>query len=232
MSLFQKSLIFFLLLIGSQRVFAQVNENKLGIWYMYAFNADLNNSLWGFQGDIQHRNWNISNDLEQLLLRGGVHYTPKDTRLKITAGYAYIKSSFYGSDDTQNHENRIYQEVRFPHKIGSRFYMSHRIRFEQRIIQNQDFRTRFRYALGLDLALNNRLMIPKTWFISAYDEIFINGQKDTGNNVEVDILDRNRAYIGLGYIFSSHIKSTIGLLHQSTSNWSKNQFVVSLIHTI
>ncbi|MFB9051666.1 DUF2490 domain-containing protein [Formosa undariae] len=204
----------------------------MGSWFMYAFNTEINESQWGFQGDIQHRNWNVSGDLEQLLLRGGVHYTPKNSRLKLTAGYAYIQSGYYDSSEIQNHENRIYQEARIPQKIGSRFYLAHRFRFEQRIVQNQDFRTRFRYALSIDVPINNRLLIPKTWYVTVYDEIFINGQKDIGNDIQVDLFDRNRAYFGIGYIISPHLKSTFGFLRQSTSTWSKNQFVLSLFHNI
>lgn len=55
---------------------AQTNEDKLGAWYMYFFNTPFKESSWGIQGDIQYRNWNIAGDLEQLLLRGGITYTP------------------------------------------------------------------------------------------------------------------------------------------------------------
>lgn len=225
------SLIVFLLFF-SGNIYSQFNDKKMGSWYMYAFNAELTDSQWGFQGDIQHRNWNVSGDLEQLLLRGGVHYTPKNSKIKITAGYAYIQSSYYDSSEIQNHENRIYQEAKMPQKLGGRIYLGHRFRFEQRMVQNQDFRTRFRYAFSIDVPLNNRLLIPKTWYISAYDEIFINGQKDIGNNKQVDLFDRNRVYFGVGYIISQHLKSTFGVLRQNTSTWSKNQFVLSLFHHI
>lgn len=56
---------------------AQIDEDKLGAWYMYFFNTTFKESSWGVQGDIQHRNWNIAGDLEQLLLRGGITYKPK-----------------------------------------------------------------------------------------------------------------------------------------------------------
>ena len=44
----------------------------MGAWYMYFFNTTINESLWGIQGDIQFRNWDMGGDLEQLLLRGGL----------------------------------------------------------------------------------------------------------------------------------------------------------------
>ena len=35
---------------------AQIDEDKLGAWYMYFFNTTFKESSWGVQGDIQHRN--------------------------------------------------------------------------------------------------------------------------------------------------------------------------------
>ena len=55
---------------------AQVDESQTGAWYMYYFDASPGNERWGYQGDIQYRNWNLGGDLEQLLLRGGLTYTP------------------------------------------------------------------------------------------------------------------------------------------------------------
>lgn len=226
-----KYLVFLLYVLGSQLTLGQVNEKVLGSWLTYAFNADLNNSNWGFQGDFQLRNWKLATDLEQLLLRSGVHYTPTNTRLKFTLGYAYVKSSYYGSSKTQNQENRIYQEIRYPHKVGDRYYLSHRFRFEQRFIERQDFRTRFRYAFGIDIPLNKTLLTSKTWFATAYDEVFINGQRDIGNDTEVDLLDRNRVFLGLGYTITTQIRTTFGFLRQNTQHWSKNQIVLSFIQS-
>ena len=58
---------------------SQPEEDQLGAWYMYFWNTTIGESSWGFQGDLQHRNWDLFGDLEQLLLRGGVTYQPKNT---------------------------------------------------------------------------------------------------------------------------------------------------------
>ena len=58
---------------------SQLDPDELGAWYMYIFNTSLKDSQWGFQGDIQHRNFNILGDLQQILLRGGINYKPKNT---------------------------------------------------------------------------------------------------------------------------------------------------------
>ena len=61
----------------SATVHAQIDEDQLGGWYMYFFDARSDDSQWGFQGDIQYRNWDLIGDIEQLLLRGGLTWRPK-----------------------------------------------------------------------------------------------------------------------------------------------------------
>ena len=49
-------------------VFAEeVDEDQWGAWYMYFFNNQSDDSRWGFQGDIQHRDRELIGDMEQLL---------------------------------------------------------------------------------------------------------------------------------------------------------------------
>jgi hypothetical protein len=60
------------LIAFSVPVHAQVDEDELGAWYMVFFNGKFGEGPWGYQGDIQYRNWDLLGDLEQLLIRGGV----------------------------------------------------------------------------------------------------------------------------------------------------------------
>ena len=114
---------------------------------MYFFNTTFNESSWGLQGDIQLRNWNIAGDLEQLLLRGGITYKPKKADLKLTLGYGNVTTGSYGVDKSTSAESRIYQEALFPIKFGNRLYTNHRFRYEQRLLEGQNLRTRYRYNL-------------------------------------------------------------------------------------
>ena len=184
---------------------AQIDEDSLGAWYMYFFDTTFKESSWGIQGDIQYRNWNIAGDLEQLLLRSGITYTPKNADIKFTLGYANITTGTYGDDNSTSTESRIYQEALFPVKFGNRFYTNHRFRYEQRFVENQDFRTRYRYNLFLNIPINKVAMEDKTIYVALYNELFINGQRDTGNGA-VEIFDRNRSYAALGYIIKKDLK--------------------------
>lgn len=209
---------------------AQINPDKTGAWYMYFFNTTFNDSQWGLQGDIQYRNWNKGGDLEQLLLRGGLTYQPKEANIKFTLGYANITSGVYGDDKSTTSESRIYQEALFPSQFGKRFYATHRFRYEQRFVENQDFRTRFRYNLFLNIALNKATMEKNTVYLALYNEIFINGERGIGNGNTVEIFDRNRFYVALGYMINNDLKVQLGGMRQSTDQWSKNQLQLSLHH--
>ena len=209
---------------------AQIDENELGAWYMYFFNTTFKESSWGVQGDIQFRNWNIAGDLEQLLLRGGMTYKPKKADIKFTLGYGNITTGSYGPDKSTSAESRIYQEALFPVQFGNRFYTNHRFRYEQRFVQDQDLRTRYRYNLFLNVALNKPEMEQKTIYLALYNELFINGQKNIGNGRTVEFYDRNRLYGALGYIIKKGIKVQLGIMNQTTNSWSKNQLQLSLHH--
>jgi len=209
---------------------AQLNEDELGAWYMYFFNTSFKESPWGVQGDIQYRNWNTVGDLEQLLLRGGITYKPKNAAIKFTLGYGNITTGAYGSSESTTTESRIYQEALFPTKIGNRFFLNHRFRFEQRFVENQDFRSRYRYNLFLNIPLNTTEMEEKTFYLALYNEIFINGQRNIGDGRSVELFDRNRFYIALGYILDEGLKVQFGAMNQTTDNWSKDQLQLSLHH--
>lgn len=225
-SLFLLVITFFLL--GSKLTNAQVNQDKLGAWYMYFFDAKFNDSRWGVQGDVQYRNWDLGGDLEQLLIRSGVTYRPKNTNVKLTLGYGNITTGTYGGSIAKSSESRIYQEVLFPVKFGNRIYTNHRFRYEQRFVEGQDFRSRYRYNLFLNIPLNKTKIEEKTLYLSFYNELFVNAQRNTGNGNTVAFFDRNRLYSAVGYVLREGMKIQLGVMKQRTNTWTKSQLQVSL----
>ena len=217
-----------LMWIASPAMAQGIDEDQLGAWYMYFFNARFDDSQWGFQGDVQYRNWDLGGDLEQLLLRGGVTWRPKSGDALFTLGYGNITTGEFDSNDTASHEERIYQEALLPHKIGSRVYLRHRFRYEQRWVEDQDFRTRFRYALFMDIPLNQEDTSEGAWYLAFYNELFINGEKNIGDGREVETFDRNRTYAALGYSLSDTLKLQGGYMYQITNNVEKGQLQLSL----
>lgn len=206
-----------------------IDEDKLGAWYMYAFNYDRSDSTWGAQGDIQYRNWDILGDLEQLLIRGGLTYRPASLMGKYTLGYANITSGAFGSSSRTLRENRVYQEALFSHRLGGRVYVRHRLRYEQRWVDYQDFRTRFRYGSFVDIPVNKTTLDKGAWYLSLYNEIFLNGEHDIGLDKRVDTYDRNRFYAALGYSISDTLKLQMGYMHQDTKGYNKGQLQFGLI---
>ena len=71
-------------------------------------------------------------------------------------------------------------------------------------------------------------MDDKTLYLAMYNEIFINGQRAIGNGNNVEVFDRNRLYLGMGYILKKGLKIQLGVMNQSTNTWQKNQLQFSL----
>ena len=211
---------------------AQIDENAMGAWYMYFFNSTINESPWGVQGDIQFRNWDMGSDLEQLLLRGGLTYKPKKADVLLTMGYGNITTGTYGESTDTKAESRIYQEALFPVQFGKRLYTKHRFRYEQRFVENQDFRTRYRYNLFVNVPLNKSTFEKNTLYLALYNELFINGQREIGEGNTVEIFDRNRFYSALGYVIKKGLNVQLGVMQQSTNNWTKSQLQLSIHHKI
>ncbi|MBZ9779776.1 DUF2490 domain-containing protein [Psychroflexus sp. CAK8W] len=225
---------YFLLSLGlflSFNAFSQIEESKLGSWYMYFYNVNFEESNFGVQGDFQYRNWNTIGDLEQLMLRSGVTYKADDSSVLFTLGYANITTGTPGEQSSTINESRIYQEALFGQEILQRVHLTYRFRYEQRWVEHQDFRTRFRYNLFINVGLNSKKLLPKTFYTAFYNELFINGERDTGPG-DVELFDRNRTYFGLGYIISNSSKVQLGWMRQETEVWTKNQLQFSFHHNL
>lgn len=220
-----RKIILTTLLLLPSSLFAQgFDEDETGAWYIFQWtkNPSAGQGL-GFQGDIQHRNWDLGGDLEQLLIRGGLTWAPEGSRNKYTLGYAHITSGAYGPSDAKVREHRIYQEALVPQTLGEKTFLTHRFRLEQRDVDNQDRRNRFRYFIGLNYPLNQATLGKGAWYLSLYNEIFINLEQDIGNGRTVDYFDRNRAYAALGYSLSDSSRLQFGYMHQSLDEAGKGQ---------
>lgn len=183
---------------------------------MYFGNKSLN-SGWNWHNEVQYRNYNAIGDLEQLLLRTGVGYNLSENNNNVLLGYGYILSQNYIADTDDKvdvNEHRIYQQ--FITRLSfSRFSLQHRYRFEQRFVED-DFRLRFRYFLSINVALSNAEMVDNTFYLSAYNEIFLNTE-------EGNVFDRNRLYGGLGYRVSSKLRFELGYMNQFLANGKRDQ---------
>ena len=219
------------LLGASTSCLAQVDQGQSGAWYMYMWNYENRETGFGWQGDIQHRNWDMGGDLEQLLIRGGLTWRPEASIFKYTLGYAHITSGVFGISSNKSEENRIYQEALGSQRLGNKWFLTHRFRLEQRWVDGQDFRTRLRYFLGLNYPFNQESLGQGALYLSLYNELFINLNKDIGNGRQVDSFDRNRAYAALGYSLSDSLRMQFGYMWQENSSNGKGQLQLSLVQS-
>ncbi len=225
-------LLFLIALLYPNQSSAQVDDDQLGAWYMYFWNTTFKESKFGLQGDVQYRNWNLLGDLEQLLLRGGLTYSPEGMNAKFTAGYAHITSGTFGESSNTSAESRIYQEALLPHKLSERILLTHRFRYEQRWVETQDYRSRFRYNLFMNIPLNQPNLNRNAIYLAFYNELFINGERNIGDGRTVEFFDRNRFYSGVGYGLTNSLRFQLGYLEQTTTTNSKGQLQISLHHTL
>ncbi|MCK0108143.1 DUF2490 domain-containing protein [Flavobacteriaceae bacterium S0825] len=189
-------------------------DSNLGNWLIYIGNKKLN-SKWNIHNEVQYRNYNAVGDLEQLLLRTGVGYNITEKN-NILLGYGYILSENYvgNTDDKASvNEHRIFQQYTTKQSIG-KVKLSHRYRFEQRFVE-EDFKLRFRYFLSLNVPLKNNESGESPFYLSAYNEIFLNSKSS--------IFDRNRVYAGLGYNVNKNVRIELGYMNQFFETTSRDQ---------
>ncbi|RKS42795.1 uncharacterized protein DUF2490 [Gillisia mitskevichiae] len=193
----------------------QAQESGLGNWMIYIGNKKINKS-WNLHHEVQYRNYNALGDLEMLLLRAGLGYTFNEAKINFLIGYGYILSKNYllDSDDKISiNEHRIFQQLTSKQNIGI-VQVNHRYRFEQRFVE-EDYKMRFRYFLGLNIPFKNTEGVKEKFYLSAYNEIFL--------NTESSIFDRNRVYGVLGYHLNKNIRLELGYMNQFFETRSRDQ---------
>ena len=191
-----------LAVLFSSPVFSQ--QSDLGNWFIYFSNKQWKTS-WNWHYEVQYRNYN--GDLEQLLLRTGTGYSFTGNNNNVLVGYAFIRSDNYlpGRDKKViTREDRIFQQFITCQNYG-RFHLLHRYRFEQRFIED-DFTMRLRYFLSLNVPINGPEVLPKVFYLSGHNEIFI--------NTEMSFFDRNRVYGGFGHRVSASLRAEVGYINQ------------------
>lgn len=89
----------------------------------------------------------------------------------------------------------------------------------------------------MNVLLRGEKLAKDAIYLALYNEIFVNGQRDIGADPEtgvlrqVEVFDRNRTYLGLGYGINDKLRTQLGWMLQTTDNWTKGQLQVSLHQT-
>lgn len=210
------------LLLLSKTINAQ--KSDVGNWFIYFGNQKINNK-WNWHNEIQYRNFNFIGDVNQLLFRTGLGYNLTENNNNLLLGYSFINTQKYLPSSTikiGTNEHRIFQQFITRKKLN-RVYLQHRVRIEERFLPT-DFQMRFRYLLSLNIPLNKSSMEKNSFYLSAYNEIFLNGQQS--------LFDRNRLYGAIGYIINNNLKTEAGFMAQTLQTSNRNQFQIAVFNNI
>lgn len=202
-------------------------DPKLSGWYMYFGNAKIEETKWNINYDVQYRNHEVFSDLNQLLIRGAIQYMLLDN-LTLGTGYAFVDTEQYLKPDAPFIEHRIFQDVITQQKIATAT-VKHRFRFEQRFIENKDFKSRFRYQLGLDVPIYQNPEKNQHLYASFYNEVFMNTDETSR---KINVFDRDRLYVGAGFKFNKDLGVQVGWMNQMLQKTSHQQLMFSLHHNL
>lgn len=104
-------------------------------------------------------------------------------------------------------EPRIWHQWLFKAKPMGRLKLVHQLRFEHRwkkgnaIGEEFDYTNRYRYKIFAYIPLNNKYIMPKTWFLSPSAEIFMH----SGKSIVYNPFEDFRTYNGIGYVLNNSI---------------------------
>lgn len=220
-------IIFILLLISAWGFGQSSGSPSFGNWTMY-FGQFRINDQWSIHAEAQLRDQGIIDQADQVLLRAGLNHHLKNGML-LTSGYGRILG--YVADDdylgeTSSAENRVWEQLSF-NKNLNQFKLDHRFRLEQRWIsrnETTEFKNRIRYLFRITMPLGLNDISEGTWFVSLYDEIFL--------EFDSKPFDRNRFYGAIGNQLSSNTAVHLGLMVQSTSTESKPYLQIAIFHNL
>ena len=191
-----------------------IKAESVGNWMMYIGNNPISEkySIWN---EIQYRDRRVFGDFTQLIVRTGLNYALSNES-QVLLGYAYI---FADATESSFHEHRLFQQGIHRHAISS-LGIQHRVRLEERFVEEKDMSVRFRYLLGATYPLNMHAMNTGAIYASAFNEIFV--------NMVGTAFDRNRIYGAIGYQWSPYIRTELGYMSQITSQTTQNQLQIAI----
>ncbi len=199
-----------IVLLISKFAFAQ--NKGLGTWHVV--NAQLSLSQkWEVFTELQTRSNSFFDDFFYYELKGGLSYSI-NSNFSFLAGagrYATYAGNGNFAKPFDSEEFRIWQQVTMNQYL-ERLKIEHRYRAEQKWMSG-GYRNRFRYRLNMMLPLNNAKLVPGTFYLNVYDEIFLNNKAPH--------FERNRFFAGAGYILTPVTTVQAGYVNQYNYSLSK-----------
>jgi hypothetical protein len=207
---YMKILLLAFVMLITHALYSQVDD--FGSWNVINTKVNLSDR-WSVFNELQLRSLSFYNHFYYYEVKGGATYTI-DKNFAVLLGFGkYITYSDGGNfvKPITANETRFWQQFTMSQFL-ERIKFEHRYRAEQRWFSNGSYRNRFRYRLNTVVPLNAKKMGPKTFYFTAFDEIFLTNTTPH--------FERNRIFGGIGYQFSKHFTLQPGYIYQY--NYSNN----------
>lgn len=181
------------------------SQNSLGSWNIINATVSLNEK-WAIFGEGQIRSLSFYNEFHYYEVKAGTTFK-LNKNFSFTSGFgSYNTFSEGGNFETpmQNKEIRTWLQINNKNQLEF-FVIDHRYRAEQRFTSN-GYRNRFRYRVAATVPLNNKKLLPKTYYFQAWNEVFFTDKEP--------YFERNRLFLGGGYEVSKNLALQMGYIHQ------------------
>ncbi len=206
-------------LCGSSASASDLFDSNGNLWLNYVGDHPFSGTPWGLHLEAQTRRAELGNTWQQLLIRPGINYAVNE-KLSISAGWAYVETHPYGDYPAKHSfpEHRAWEQVQYTSRALGLDWQ-HRFRLEQRwigemknfsgnwVVQNRRYENRARYMLRTTVPISEN----KKNYVALWDEVFVN----FGTNVQGNVFDQNRAFIGLGRKMTDTTRVEVGFLEQT-----------------
>lgn len=188
---------------------AKAQNNKTGVFSINSFVLPGDSThKWGGYIELQARSNEFFNQFYYYETKGGISYDIAKNYTALVGTGRYYTEAMPSFNQAQVTEFRMWEQLTVSQFLD-RVKIEHRYRAEQRWL-NGIYRNRFRYRLNLAIPLNHPKIDPKTYFVSVFDEIFLNDKAPH--------FERNRFSAALGYQFDKSLSVQAGWLNQYNYN--------------
>jgi hypothetical protein len=185
--------------------FAFSQKSHFGSWNVINTKLILSDH-WGLYNELQLRSQSFYDNHFYHEVKGGISYSLNKNfsfLLGIGRYVTYTDGGSFEKPVTAN-EFRFWQQLTMNHYL-ERIKFEHRYRIEQRWFKT-GYRNRFRYRLNAAVPLNSTKISPKTIYIASFNELFLTSK--------APYFERNRLFVGGGYVFSKMFSIQPGYVYQ------------------
>jgi len=197
---------------------AHATTNQLVSWNTLHLDLPVTNNIFlretlstRFEDNLQHFNTQ--------LIRSSLNYEFNRDFI-VTAAYDW----FLRADSSSDYENRLWQQIYYRHDTGiDKLRAYHRVRIDERMLENTDTLVRSRYMLAAEYALN------RTWTLVLSDEILVNLN---GNQRSDAGVEQNRVYLGFIKQLNEQTNLWLGyqLQHFFEDDGNINHGILAAVH--